>query len=129
MIMNSKKHKKLSKINALHYFKLGYRSLLFIIATIAYIVCFEDVRHAKVLSESSGTTHWILIAIWIVYAIEMLLRFFPSSFESMGCQKQFARNYRPTGRPVSDAEILPNIRTLVVLIDDLLSYLMILYLF
>ena len=86
------------------------------IATIAYIVCFDDVRHTKVLSESSGTTHWILIAIWIVYAIEMLLRFFPSSFESMGCQKQFARNYRPTGRPVSDAEILPNIRTLIVLI-------------
>jgi hypothetical protein len=46
----------------------------------------------------------------------MLLRFFPSSLESMGCQKQFARNYRPTGRPVSDAEILPNIRTWIVLI-------------
>ncbi len=99
----------------LHSFKLCYRSLLFIIATTTYIISFNDVRHQKVLSESSGTTHWILVAIWIIYAIEMLLRFFPSSWESMGCQKQFARNYRPTGKPTSEAEILPGIRTLAVL--------------
>ncbi|MBP3437464.1 MAG: hypothetical protein J6K61_06140 [Clostridia bacterium] len=29
--------------------------------------------------------------------MEMILRFFPSKLESPGCQKQFARNYLPTG--------------------------------
>ena len=31
----------------------------------------------------------------VFFIIEMLLRFFPSRLESMGCQKQFARNYEP----------------------------------
>ncbi len=31
----------------------------------------------------------------------MIFRFFPSPFESMGCQKQFARNYKPTGETPS----------------------------
>ena len=33
--------------------------------------------------------------VWTFFFIEMLLRFFPSRFESAGCQKQFARNYEP----------------------------------
>lgn len=33
--------------------------------------------------------------VWTFFFIEMLLRFFPSRFESRGCQKQFARNYEP----------------------------------
>lgn len=34
--------------------------------------------------------------IWVVFAVEMALRFFPSKYESMGCQKQFRRNFIPT---------------------------------
>ena len=38
----------------------------------------------------------ILGAIWAVFVVEMILRFFPSKTESMGCQKQFERNFVPT---------------------------------
>ena len=34
---------------------------------------------------------------WVVFAVEMVLRFFPSRLESSGCQKQFRRNYVKTG--------------------------------
>lgn len=40
---------------------------------------------------------WVLGVIWIIYFIEMTARFFPSKLESPGCQKQFARNFKPTG--------------------------------
>lgn len=38
----------------------------------------------------------ILGLIWLVFVVEMVFRFFPSKIESMGCQKQFARNFQPT---------------------------------
>ena len=40
----------------------------------------------------------MLAFIWAVFLVEMFLRFFPSRFESPGCQKQFAKNYIKTGR-------------------------------
>ena len=85
--------KKLSTISALHYGKLVFRSLLFCLALILYIV-----GRARGLSDPfrflSGMG-WLLGCIALVFALEMLLRFFPSRYESMGCQKQFKRNYRP----------------------------------
>ncbi len=85
--------KKLSTISALHYTKLVFRSLLLVAALLIYII-----GRARGLSDPfhflSGMG-WLLLGIAIVFAIEMLLRFFPSPLESMGCQKQFARNYRP----------------------------------
>ena len=105
----SNKH-KLSIISAMHFFKLAYRSLLFIAAFIYWLVeklqgvksPFEDVEHRTI----------ILVVIWIVFAIEMILRFFPSKTESMGCQKQFKKNYRPTGETIPIR--MPWRRTLVV---------------
>ncbi len=38
----------------------------------------------------------LTVGVWLFYAIALLMRFFPLRVESMGCQKQFARNYRPT---------------------------------
>ncbi|MCQ2508811.1 MAG: hypothetical protein MJ097_08505, partial [Dorea sp.] len=40
---------------------------------------------------------WIILAIGIIYTIEMFLRMFPSHVESPGCQKQFKKNYKSTG--------------------------------
>ena len=34
---------------------------------------------------------------WIVFVVEMIFRFFPSRYESPGCQKQFAKNYIKSG--------------------------------
>jgi hypothetical protein len=44
----------------------------------------------------------ILSVIWIVFVVEMILRFFPAKVESMGCQKQFRRNFKPTEEKVPE---------------------------
>ena len=77
---------KLSKIYALHYFKLIMRSLLFVICLIFYIL-----GRAHVLTDNIV----LPTVVWVFFFIGMLLRFFPSRFESRGCQKQFKRNYEP----------------------------------
>ena len=83
--MNQRK-KKLSKISALHYLKLVLRSTIFAVSFVFYILGKFDIL----------TKNWILpMFVWLFFIIGMSLRFFPSRFESMGCQKQFARNYEP----------------------------------
>ena len=77
---------KLSKIYALHYFKLIMRSLLFVLSLTFYIL-----GRAHVLTDNIV----LPTVVWVFFFIGMLLRFFPSKFESMGCQKVFKRNYEP----------------------------------
>ena len=93
-----KRKKKLSLICGFHYAKLIYRSLLLILATIAYIV--SKKQNADELFKGYEKNYWILGIIWVVYAVEMACRFFPSKVESMGCQKQFKQNYQPTGEDI-----------------------------
>ena len=74
------------KILLMHYSKLVSRGALFLMALAAY------------LANRIGGVEipWIFpSALWVIFAIALLLRFFPSSLESMGCQKPFARNYLP----------------------------------
>lgn len=78
--------KKLSKISGLHYVKLALRLVLFVAVLAAYIF---DQTHLL-------TNCVVLPAIvWVFFVVEMFLRFFPSKLESMGCQKQFERNFVP----------------------------------
>ena len=86
---------KLSLISSMHYIKLFYRASLFILAAVAYVV--HRITNPGVLFVNIKDEFWLLAIIWVVYAVEMLLRFFPSKTESMGCQKQFRKNYIPTG--------------------------------
>lgn len=82
----------LSKISAMHYTKLFFRSALLILAAFMYILhLLKDTEY-----PFGGFEHEPLVLgfIWLVYFVEMILRFFPSSLESMGCQKQFAKNYK-----------------------------------
>ncbi len=79
----------ISRISAIHYFKLVFRSILFITAIINFI--FIKLHHLEKWAPL------IMGIIWIDFTLEMILRFFPSKFESMGCQKQFKRNYESTG--------------------------------
>lgn len=87
--------KKISTVSMLHYFRLAYRSVLFILLIIFYI------RYR--MEAGSALTDWldkrpvILIVAWAVFVLEMVFRFFPSKYESPGCQKQFAVNYIKTG--------------------------------
>jgi len=78
--------RKLSKISLLHYVKLLLRSFLFFAVLVFYILYRTDV-----LKNFTP----LLVVVWVFFIVEMLLRFFPSRLESMGCQKQFARNYEP----------------------------------
>ena len=97
----------LTRICALHYAKLVYRSLLFLLAALLYFS--GRFRYSGGLFRGLEAEPWMLALIWIVYAVEMLLRFFPSKLESMGCQKQFSQNYRPTG--ASTPQMQPWTRT------------------
>ena len=87
------KKRKLSHISLLHYWKLIYRSALFLLTLVIYIV--NRVRGSRFSFHDVEDRYALLFAIGIVFLVEMVLRFFPSRFESMGCQKQFARNYIP----------------------------------
>ena len=91
-----KKSHKISKISVLHYIKLAYRSCLFVIALVIYIL--NKINNTGDVFGGYEDRPVILGVIWGVFVVEMILRFFPSKAESMGCQKQFKRNYVPVER-------------------------------
>ena len=97
--MKEKKHRrKLSKTSALHYAKLVGRSLIFWAALAAYIInMVQGTPDPEHLFAHIPVNPALMKFIWIVFMLEMFLRFFPASIESMGCQKVFKKNYRPTG--------------------------------
>lgn len=78
--------KTLSKISILHYVELTVRSALFVSVLIYYILGKTEVLK---------TFYPLPLGVWLFFVVEMILRFFPSKMESMGCQKQFAQNYEP----------------------------------
>ncbi|MBP5463237.1 MAG: hypothetical protein J6Y20_14100 [Lachnospiraceae bacterium] len=87
--------KKISIVSMVHYGRLVYRSALFIVLVVSYIR-FRLFSDASII-ESVEKTPTIIYVIWAVFVIEMIMRFFPSKYESPGCQKQFARNYKKSG--------------------------------
>lgn len=88
---------KLSRISAFHYFRLGYRGVLFLWAFVLW--CIRKTFRNGSFVHCIGKYQWLFALVWMVLAVEMMLRFFPSKTESMGCQKQFKRNYMPvTGK-------------------------------
>lgn len=90
-----KNKKKLTPICWLHYIKLVYRSLLFLLAGVTYII--HRIEGSGELFSGYEKKYGLLGVIWLVYVVEMAFRFFPSRLESMGCGKQFKQNYKPTG--------------------------------
>lgn len=101
--------KPLTKVMALHYIKLVCRSILFLTATVIYII--NRVKKTGSLFGGLEDKQTVLSVIWIVFAIEMVLRFFPSKLESMGCQKQFAKNYKPLREDQPEGKLQPWWRT------------------
>lgn len=95
--------RKISLISTLHYWKLLFRSCLFLAAAGVYI--YDVIHHIPAPLVHLNFSRLILTAIWWVFIIEMILRFFPSKLESMGCQKQFKKNYMPSD---NDFEHVPN---------------------
>jgi len=89
--------RKMSKILLLHYWKLLFRSALFLTALGLYLC--HRISGTGTAFGGYENQPVILTFIWLVFVVEMALRFFPSRFESMGCQKQFAGSYIPTDVP------------------------------
>ena len=93
--MQRKVKKKLSVVSTWHYVRLVYRSALFILLLISYIR-FRFFSEASII-ESVEKMPTIIVVTWAVFVVEMVFRFFPSKYESPGCQKQFAKNYIKSG--------------------------------
>jgi len=91
--MSGNVHKKWSKISMLHSFKLVFRSALLIAAIVLYLI--NRINKTGQVFGGVENNHTLLMAIWLIFVIEMLLRFFPSKIESPGCQKMFASTYVP----------------------------------
>ena len=102
--------KKFNTVITLHYFRLIYRSILFVLLAITYI------RHRlfseATVIESVEKMPAIIYFTWAVFVVEMITRFFPSQYESHGSQKQFARNYIKSGS--TDIDISDNNSTMLV---------------
>ncbi len=120
-----KKKQKMSNISLLHYYKLVFRSLLFLAAVGMYIFArvkpevFSTVFNFQTndltdLFVNFNPLSALLILIWIIEMVEMTLRFFPSRFESMGCQKQFKRNYIPNEQATAPAKYRESMRGVIL---------------
>ena len=106
------KKRKLSAVSIFHYFRLVYRSLLFLTLLVIYIV--NRVQGNGDFTNAIEKQPVIITVICIVFSVEMILRFFPSKLESPGCQKQFARNYIKSGK--TDIVVQDNNATVLVLL-------------
>jgi hypothetical protein len=97
--MESKQSRKpgrrITLVCGFHYVKLVYRALLLFAAVLMYVI--TRVKGMTLPAYFPPLLQWSMLLIWVVYAAEMICRFFPSRLESPGCQKQFKRNYKPTG--------------------------------
>lgn len=89
-----KKHKRrFTSVMVWHFIRLGYRSALFLLFLGIYVTWrMNEEMH---LGLDMRIRPIVLGIIWIVFMVEMMLRLFPSRFESPGSQKQFYRNFVP----------------------------------
>ncbi len=87
-----------SRISRMHMGKLVFRSLLLLAALAEYI---RERTNASFTFEAAQVRYSVVFGlVWVVYVLDMLFRFFPSGIESMGCQKQFKRNYYHVGTDI-----------------------------
>ena len=96
----------------MHYISLAWRSLLFVVLLVLWVGGLVDRKESILFRFEKHPV--ILTILWLLFAAEMLFRFFPSAIRSPGCQKQFARNYMKTGR--TDIIIDDNHATVLVAI-------------
>ena len=92
-----KKEKKirLTVVSTYHYVRLVARSLTFLVLLVYYVI--YRLLGGDDIEQVIESHPAVLVFIWAFFIVEMILRFFPSKFESPGCQKQFAKNYVKTG--------------------------------
>ena len=69
------KKKAISRISALHYAKLIFRSCLFLIASFIYVT--DRVKGVPRPLERLDVPPAVMVFIWLVFIVEMIFRFFP----------------------------------------------------
>ena len=82
---------KMSPTSVMHYLKLVGRSCMFLLAFVLYII--GKVKHNGMFAGFENS--FLPLLYTVIFSMEILLRFFPSKLESMGCQKHFKQNYTP----------------------------------
>ncbi len=102
--------RRLTVVSTWHYARLAYRSLLFLTLLISYLS--YRIRSGQEMTAALAGRPVVLSVTWLVFAVEMIFRFFPSGYESPGCQKQFARNYVKSGS--TQIEIQDNNSTVLI---------------
>ena len=70
---------KLTAVSSFHYFRLVYRSALFLAFLWMYLSC--RLSGGPEISEVLESRPLIFSLIWVVFTLEMILRFFPSGLE------------------------------------------------
>ena len=102
--------RRITVVSALHYVRLVYRAALFVLLLISYIQF--RLHNGDAIIDRLEKMPVILYVTWAIFVIEMIFRFFPSKYESPGCQKQFAKNYIKSGK--TDIVIPDNNATMLV---------------
>ena len=87
--------RKISLISKLNYLRLFYRSVLLTSVVLYYIL--TRVHGLPFFDFTYAPTYFVLGFITLSFVGEMIERFIPSKTSSMGSQKQFKRNYLPSG--------------------------------
>ena len=75
-----KTKKCVSTVVTLHYIRLVYRSILFVLLAITYVR--YRLFSAATVIESAEKMPAIIYFTWAVFVVEMITRFFPSQYES-----------------------------------------------
>ena len=103
---------KVTTVTFVHYLRLIYRSIIFIVLLICYII--NKINGKETIIDIIESVPVVIIFVWATFALEMFFRFFPSKLESPGCQKQFACNYQKSGK--TDIKIQDNNASILVLL-------------
>lgn len=82
---------KMSPTSVMHYLKLVGRGCMFLLAFVLYII--GKVKHNGMFAGFENS--FLPLLYTVIFSMEIMLRFFPSKLESMGCQKHFKQNYTP----------------------------------
>ena len=88
--------KKIATGFSIYHAKFVLRTVLFIWALIEFV---KTKGTADIITSNSK----LFSLIWVLFAIEMILKLFPSKLEGMGSQKQFKENYLPA--PKQDEKV------------------------
>ena len=86
----------LTTVSIMHYIMLAIRSVIFFTLLVLYIL--YRTGGGRDIEQVIEGRPAILVAVWLLFVVEMAFRFFPSRLDSPGSQKQFARNYVKTGK-------------------------------